>query len=316
LTSTQDILRPPLSSPKLLNSVNSRSVQYAEANLSPLIVSSKSEEHTTISKRPTEDSKFSPDPINDLCNVISNTLVLNQCFGYLVDEQNKRHQLVAKDRSEITESKHFVSLAEVLTGEKRLFSRQQRMMVAAVLMTSLLELSHTQWLENDWSKRDIYFMRSGDCSEILFHRPYVFRNFNSNIKCVRKETDETRNLHKGTILRMFLQSLGIVLIELCFGRTIEEIGNTQLLRPVDMSNRRSYHTYCLAIANSIEWEVVNGEDPTFSDPVDFCLRFRNMKLMSEGKDDEVMHEIFLAVVKPLHEEMLIKWPDIFREAHI
>lgn len=262
------------------------------------------------------DLTFGVDPIHDLCNTIRALVAVNECFGFLVDGKSKKHQLFATDRSEIIKSKYLVSLDEVLNWDARLFSRRQRMTVATVLTSSLLELSQTLWLAQSWSRRDIYFVRPNDGSEIIFHQPYIIQDFKSSLRNTTKKNTETQNQQKDAALRLFLRSLGIVLIELCFGTTIERELH-ELLNLADENDSHTHHHNALALNNDLELEDgIYNHDPTFSVPVQFCLHPPYMRMIKEGKYDSVIEDFHLQVAKPLHDETLSKWPGTFMEPHV
>jgi hypothetical protein len=245
--------------------------------------------------------------ISNICHTIQTLAACNCPLGYLMDDKTTRHELTAKDRSNIPPSKNLISLKEVLIGDKRHFSAQRRMVVATVLTSSLLELLQTQWLHTHWSKENIFFEKSDDGSQTIFRQPYIIHEFAPRTNAPTSQPSQSSDIP----LRIFLQCLGVVLIELCFGKTIEEMADTALVTPVNASNSKSYHAYCLALANSVEWDIIYGENPTFSDPISNCLHPPNLRMMSEGKQAEVLNDIFLTIVKPLYEEILRKWPQSF-----
>ncbi|KAM3071800.1 hypothetical protein ACMFMG_009658 [Clarireedia jacksonii] len=253
------------------------------------------------------NATYQPKKISNICHTIQ-TLTAGNCpLGYLPDDKTTRHELTAGDRSNIPPTKNLISLKEVLTKSKTHFSTQRRMIVATILTSSLLELLQTQWLHTYWSKENVFFEKSDDSSQTAFCQPYIIHEFEPGTNVSPSQLSQASDIP----LRIFLQCLGIVLIELCFGKTIEEMEDTALVTPVNASDSRSYHTYCLAIANGVAWDIIYGENPTFSDPISNCLHPPNLRMMSEGKHTEVLDDIFLTIVKPLHEEILHRWPQSF-----
>jgi hypothetical protein len=250
--------------------------------------------------------------ISNICHTIQTLATWNCPLGYLMDDKTTKHELTAKGRSNIPPSKNLISLKEVLIRDKKHFSTQRRMMVATVLTSSLLELLQTQWLHTHWSKENIFFEKSDDGSQTIFRQPYIIHEFEPGANASTSQPSQSSD----TPLRIFLQCLGVVLIELCFGNTIEEMEGTALIKPVNASDSKSYHDYCFALANSVEWDVINGENSTFSDPISNCLRPPNLSMMFEGKHTEVLDDIFLTIVKPLYEEILRKWPRSFLDGYL
>lgn len=245
--------------------------------------------------------------ISNICQTIQTLAAVNCPLGYLMDDKATRHELTAKHRSNIPPTKNLVSLKDLLIGGKTYFSTQRRMMVATVLTSSLLELLQTQWLRTHWSKENIFFEKSDNDSQTIFHQPYIIHEFEPG----KEESTSQPSQPSDISLRVFLKCLGVVLVELCFGKTIEEMEDTELVTPVNASNFKDYHDYRFACANNVAWEVIYGENPTFSDPIRNCLHPPNARMMSKGHHAAVLDDIFLTIVKPLYEETQRKWPGLF-----
>lgn len=110
-------------------------------------------------------------------------------------------------------------------------SKRQRLEIAVILASSILQLHQSPWLSEIWSKSDIYFFFSGlnrDKCPLIDHA-YVSRKFQSlgstdNLQ----NTPEFKNQDSLDcwIVEKTLFALGIVLIELCLNRPLEDLSST------------------------------------------------------------------------------------------
>lgn len=245
-----------------------------------------------------------PSPISELCITIQSHTALS-CLGYLHDKSKTQYQLYLQDLRSFEENSSTVTLKELLEGDRRKFPRQKRLLVAANLASSLVQLQRSSWLNSRWGKEDIIFNKRGQT--VIFEKPYIATRFlstptDADTVCKKPGLIEESepNLH----IKTSLESLGIVLLELCFGEPIENSSDKVQLRPHgDGPN----HDFCLAIANAWTSEEIYYEDPEFVGPIDNCLRFPDISRVRQGRYHEVLRDIYLAIAKPLHDETIRKW---------
>lgn len=244
-----------------------------------------------------------PLPIPELCMVMQRPATVS-CLGYLHDESRTQYQLHL--HNSYTSQGGTVTLKELLEGDRRKFPRQKRLLVAANLASSLAQLQRTSWLNNRWGKEDIVFNRRGQA--VIFEKPYVAAQFLSTPANVNGGSSEPgliepRDMHHH--IKTSLESLGIVLIELCLGEPIEKSCDRVQLHPQgDQPN----HDFQLAIANAWTSEELRDEGPEFESPIDNCLRFPDIRRITQGRYQEVLRDIYLAIAKPLHDEAIRMWP--------
>ncbi|KAE9380019.1 hypothetical protein N431DRAFT_448839 [Stipitochalara longipes BDJ] len=98
--------------------------------------------------------------------------------------------------------------------------------------------------------------------------------------------------------QMSLESLGLVLLELCIGEPLERRPEKARLKPADPSAQAS-HEYLLSIARGWEWEVVYHYDETFANVIQSCMNFPDMQRAKQGKLDELRLAIYAKIVMPL-----------------
>jgi hypothetical protein len=108
-------------------------------------------------------------------------------------------------------------------------------------------------------------------------------------------------------LKTSLRCLGIVLIELYLGEPIERSADKVRVRPYGSLNDEPNHDFCVAIANASTLGEIYAHEPLFSDAIENCLRFPYLGRAKQGRYDEIVQDIYSAIVKPLQDEMNKKW---------
>lgn len=177
-----------------------------------------------------------------------------------------------------------ISLDKVLhAGPGEGLSRRQRFLTAHVIASSMLELHSTPWLESSWNKTDIvFFSNSTNSAEKQFGPPYLSRNLDNDSK---SQPDKSHDLVS--------ESLGVVLLELCYGTRLEEfnIYKTFPVRP-----EQPNHSFRLRIATALCENVVDEAGPEMQAAIKWCLKNRR----SDINEHKWRREFFSVVVLPLH----------------
>ncbi|KAF1961193.1 hypothetical protein CC80DRAFT_232468 [Byssothecium circinans] len=174
---------------------------------------------------------LSPDPdmqpIKNLCAAIC-TLQKPQraaCLSLLADEYEKQKYDIliypAKDPPVDTEAWTTSTLRTVLQDPA--FARRNRLQLAVTLASSVLQLHETPWLDDNWTKDDILFIKRSD--KIVYNHPFVSQHF-----AAPKQSESINNvpaLMRRIIRNQSLYGLGISLIELWHGKAISELKKTE-----------------------------------------------------------------------------------------
>ena len=165
--------------------------------------------------------------IEDLCSALETSDPNISCLGYLCSPDRHRHEFRSiKDNQIVSENPLLISLDELLSRSTKArfeLTRKQRYRLAVVLASSLLQLQTTPWLTKNMEKKDIYFEYQG--REVMTEHPYICHLFPS-IKhpsaspSPTPPKDITPTARSAT--KASLNQLGILLLELCFGKAIEE----------------------------------------------------------------------------------------------
>jgi len=150
----------------------------------------------------------------DLCHTITYSGV-SPSLGCLADTENRYHIFPISETgsSGIDIRVHITRTPACKTSLVRL-TRRERYVIALTIACSHLQLHDSPWLAAQWSKKDIFFHCSKD-HRIIGEKPYIARSFHS--------TDEALDGQSAyAVADHGLSTLGILLLELCFGIALED----------------------------------------------------------------------------------------------
>ena len=196
-----------------------------------------------------------------------------------------------------TASKHAPNAATLLTllDEQKL-SKRQRVVTASILASSLLQLQKTPWSVDGWRNNSIWFVCDKDGKAISDY-PYITQAFEST-RSVRTSnsnipTKPTDKGHFDTVLIQF----GILLLELCFGETLESRMKKRKWDITDDSDQGALIKYTAALDWSTE---VQDEFPDFQTPIDRCLKGAFGERVDWGSP-QFIQKVYMNLAKPLSE---------------
>jgi hypothetical protein len=158
-------------------------------------------------------------------------------------------------------------------------------LLALVLASSVYQLHSSPWLQTSWDKRQIVFFSSfTDSSKILKDKPffsgeYFYGNAHASLPLAHCPGD------------LVVESLGITLLELCFGKTLETFPEYK-----EMGEVKPSHSFSHGFANRLLPRAYNRMGSEFADTIDWCLMHRQISL----EDDSWRNELFLNVIIPLY----------------
>ncbi|CAD0029152.1 unnamed protein product [Aureobasidium pullulans] len=149
--------------------------------------------------------------ISDMCYVMSAPNTYDRCLGMLADAQGveKYRVFLEGNGAQKSADGRFMSLGALLNIGPGKPGRKERYEIALVLASSHLQLHSSSWLEAGWSNSSVFFLVENE--KPCFDRPYLRRNFASN---------STPIPYTGFDLPF--ATLGIILLELCFGMTLDD----------------------------------------------------------------------------------------------
>ena len=160
--------------------------------------------------------------------------------------------------------------------------RLSRYRIAATLASSHLQLHCSKWLQEGWTKDNIFFSVFGDETDL--ERPYLRRKF-ANIPALNPAPD----------FDIGFVTLAIVLLELCFGCTTEA-------SPFQKDRELPDGTFDLTHDRNAAWKwatKVGGEaDERYARAVDWCLNRWKVREEDNARRDD----FYRNVVVPLRVE--------------
>lgn len=240
--------------------------------------------------------------IQDVCRTLCALDNSGVEIGFLVEEENDRHQhkLLRADTN-IEANAFSKSLRELLTSSQRRpseqgLSRRDRLQTAVTLASSVLQLDGTSWLKSEWSSGDIFFhFKKGLSRNMEYSHPYL-----SWQPCCKVETsshEQENNLSSLLIRSNVLLALGLTLIELCFGRTLEE-----MRRPEDEDPNQAAVRFRTGIREHRRVEYEMGVP--YGEVVRRCLfqpfDVRELKLDVEEVQQKILDDIVAPLVEALN----------------
>ena len=151
--------------------------------------------------------------IESLCSAIRNVTEMDICVGVLISNNSKHH--VWNPIAPLTPGR-VASLAELLSLPAP--SMGERLKLGVRLASSVLQLHDTEWLQERWDKHDIYLIQadSSHSGSPSLETPVVRHTFTSE-----PPAPEVPSKSRILFSNLSLFSLGIILIELWFWRSVE-----------------------------------------------------------------------------------------------
>jgi hypothetical protein len=160
-----------------------------------------------------------------------------------------------------------------------------RCLIALVLASSVYQLHSSPWLSSSWdSKMVLFFSSFTDSRKILMDKPFLSSN------CLNSTESASFPSSQGPG-DLIIESLGIALLELCFGKTLETFPEYK-----DMGQAKPSHAFSRGFALDLLPRSHTQIDSGFSDAIAWCLDHRETSL----DEDKWRNDLFINVIVPLH----------------
>ncbi|KAI1370312.1 hypothetical protein F4677DRAFT_367696 [Hypoxylon crocopeplum] len=196
-------------------------------------------------------------PIANLCASLNDNNA--SCVGFLPHDDCQFY--VYRVPRQNNKTLNSVTLEQIFRGHaSKPLDRRQRLALSFVISSSFLQLLSTPWLTASWAKSDIMFVSDANDPEMFaLDRPHLYRNL-AERDC-QKQSDEN--------ITRSLRQLGIVLLELCFGKLLEDQPCRKRWPLVDDENAK----FALDVAAALDWlQEVEGEAGLdYASAVGWCL---------------------------------------------
>ena len=190
-------------------------------------------------------------------------------------------------------SARVVSLAELLSLPEP--SRRERLKLGVRLASSVLQFHTTNWLQERWSKKDIYLIQ-GDSSQSSspgLEAPVVRQAFTPE-PSFSEASMESHIINSN----LSLFSLGIVLIELWFWKSVESFQD-------DGPQKYSFLDFDvvrLVTAKKLVKRLYGDAGDNYGNIVRRCIFGWDHK-ETQLENDEFKNEAYLKVLQPLEEHL-------------
>ncbi|KAH6642192.1 hypothetical protein C7974DRAFT_350533 [Boeremia exigua] len=235
--------------------------------------------------------------ITDLCQTMHRpqTLAADSCVGYLLDSADRKHGIYPRLQSPASTAQpqwSSYSLAQVLTEPSiiGLHLRQgDKLGIAMYLSSSMLQLYGTPWLNEQWCNKDIYFVHQpGLKMAEISKRPYVYRELSAAAASQAGQMQLAPSLKSSKTLF----SLGTVLIELWYGKPIEQLAAE---RNFQGTHDLAWYTAERLIQTDLPYEA----GALYTDVVKRCIRCEFGPVNIDLSEDSFQKIVFDRVVEPL-----------------
>ncbi|KAI0447115.1 hypothetical protein F4803DRAFT_397577 [Xylaria telfairii] len=191
--------------------------------------------------------------VENLCKMLGTTI---KPQSFIECENDIRYRLIPEQWPATTSS---ICLSEILSGAVKPLTRRQRYRLSMTIASSFVQLKGTPWLQTPWGKNGVYFSRAEDQNTLLLDSPFIVQSFTPELTKTTADAE-----HDVTSIAF----LGIVLLELCFGRSIDQHPSRLKFPNVDEKVRAAFD-----LVAALEWlNDVNDEAGTdYSEAVEWCL---------------------------------------------
>lgn len=239
---------------------------------------------TSSSSQRTPQSRHNGE-IESLCESLRGDPPLKIGFGFLEDD-HKRYYIYPLPKDAITfKLEDPVTLSDLLKNKHNPpLNRRQRYTLALTLASAFLQLRESAWLNSaSWSKADITFFRdANNPSNLVLDCPYVTRSFSSSSGTQSQQEDGVSSI----------PSLGVLLLELCFGVLIDKHPSRQRCPPGDEKTAPLFD-----LVAAVDWlrEVGDEAGPDYYGATEWCL----LGSRSVTGADAWRRLLFEKVVQPL-----------------
>ena len=252
-----------------------------------------------------------PLAISDLCSALRDNVQTicppaHHCIGMILDDtqQTLRHQLFLLNKPpKVTETCTLKSLLQF--SQPIRLTRGDRLRIACRLASSVMQFEGS-WLKETWRSQDIFFMKD----DLELHNPLgretphpylswsISKDNLSNLPNLISTLaiDNTQHLIRSKPLFY----LGLALIELSFGKTLEELRPLSPFNPLTTTNSslEAFQT-AVSLINSVYAE----SGIRYGDVVRRCIQCPYDVRDASLDNDEFQQAVLETVVMPLMEDL-------------
>lgn len=239
--------------------------------------------------------------IGDLCKTLKGVIQAGRCLGFLDDrpwEHRVYSQPSAGDETRVSESLEEFLSRESLPARQKYYPNLPRAIeslmlyrcaLALALASAVLHLHNTPWLGESWGMEDILLIKGGKEVEPI-GRPYVSKSFATASPA--QQSAQLRPHRK--IKNDMVFALGVVLLELSYGKPILSLRTTQ-----DGSETSFTKEF---IARRLISDIDTREAQNYADAVTRCITGNFGTLNPSFDNKEYRESFYMGVVLPLEQD--------------
>ncbi|GIZ38795.1 hypothetical protein CKM354_000219600 [Cercospora kikuchii] len=198
--------------------------------------------------------------------------------------QDWQHRIDLMHRFGVSSSTAIVNLRDAL---KHGLDRKVRLALAVKLASSTLQLQTTSWMSYSWNSSEIYLLKEGQAQSQMGHA-FVSAAFpaRGSKAPVRRDpfSRETRNAG--------IFALGIALIELCYGKTLEDLRPKPDGTPMSVAD-------IIAAARSLSEQIYLEAGEEYGDAVRRCIYCEFDQRYTDLDRPEMIDAVHREVCEPL-----------------
>ena len=216
--------------------------------------------------------------IEDLCAEINRAYSSQASSSYLgvLDSSNARHRLWSAALPPLPYTEQTISLEDLL--RRRLAEKRDRLRLGVQLASAVIQLHTTGWLNERWGRRDIHFFLAAELPrragsggyQPVFEKPFLRRDFRKGLPDSQSQQNMPALAQRPLVkCDASLFSLGIVLVELWFGKHIEDFPeySEATHREALRNDNAEYHT-----ANELLRAIDRERGSIYGSAVRRCIR--------------------------------------------
>lgn len=242
--------------------------------------------------------------IENLCLAVQRAKSEISCLGVLVGGGGGQYRVWPLIEPSPTSKPTGVLSLESLLTQPGALKKRERLVLGVQLASTVMQLYKTEWLGENWGKRDILFYekitqgRSGSAATIspVLKKPLVRRSFAPQGLPLPPPQSSARSIFVPQNQSLF--SLGVILTELWYGKCLEDLQiETDRNGFGGVSDMTDYIT-----AKRLSNEISDDAGEKYGDAVRRCINGLDHRSPSLEKDD-FKNEVHMKVVTPLVENL-------------
>lgn len=220
----------------------------------------------------------------NLCAVLKSKTKSARSVVTLQRRQDWQHRIDLMDRFSLPRSTAVVSLRDAL---KNRLHRKIRLALAAKLASPMLQLQTTSWMSYSWNCSDVYLLKEEKVRSQL-GRAFVSATFLSHgSKAPVRPESVVSEIRKASIF-----ALEIALIELCYGKALEDLRSKSDGSPMSVGE-------IIVAAKSLTEQIYLEAGEEYGDAVRCCIHCEFDPKYPDLSRPEMLDAVHRGVCEPL-----------------